>query len=462
MPLFSDTEEKFRNFLQVMRHLDDCDHPQLTIESALTTALRNTLDLAYDVQQLAINDMVFYSGVLTIGGYFLAQSIGDGRESVKQAIYEETFKILKTKSFREIIALKDPWIEQLKISLQTKPKSEFCLKDEVEKLSNYIKANEFVGDSEKAWFKAVKESGCLISPEISFAEKIRDEKVSYTAVLALGNVFIAGCRGSNQPDMRLVCYSKALHALKTKTVDTLLESHNLSLVLDKPTVAENSHNNEKVSASSAQNMSYEEKLEFIINHVRETVIHQSEIVPTLDKIMQPLGIIPKCVYLRLDENDLDARSMVSCELYFDELFISSGEGSFKRAAQEEAYIQAWELLPTATATILITENQRLKKEVERVQKMKEEEAEASTTIPDILMGERLIDRRRYQDSNIHLLEKYKKKKDLKRPLKDLVIVEKEDWMVKPVKFAFKTLLQSATLSGLLLEWEVHNQDGKFG
>lgn len=147
-------------------------------------------------------------------------------------------------------------------------------------------------------------------------------------------------------------------------------------------------------------------------------------------------------------NSDGTKSVISCELYLDNIMIASGEAERRKEAQVETYNNAWDVLCTTTPDHILKEHKR----------MTADDQEDPNVMDVWVKGTGK------PNANTNMPGLKRNKLDPNEPWKVvdvIVLMEHEDWSFDRQRQAFCILNYSSTFNGMLLQWHTEHDGNMF-
>ncbi|XP_060074691.1 uncharacterized protein LOC132554399 [Ylistrum balloti] len=459
--------EKIRRFCLYLQAETNKVNSIQTIENALTGS-KLGLKTQYEVEELMrVAGRWMYTGYLKLDGIFLTRSVGANKKEVKHDVYTKGLDLLKSKTVAEIFALKDPGVEAIRAELTSslevkkdsigKTESIQVAKQAMEEMTNTFSSKH---DGFDKLMTYLRQSNNLPESQISCIEqgisashcglthtfdgqmvRLPTGKLFFRGSLTIAEVVVAVGTGYKKKEAKVQTYEKALEALRTKTIPQILKS-----VPEAETVT--GAVQEKVPAVPEKDRSSQtllEKMTEITQLIKEAQFRDNNI-NYLDVTAIHLGFTPTCIYRKLESDG--NKSMISCELYLDNILIATGEAERRKEAQVETYNSAWDVLCTTAPDYILKEHKRLKAgdqddpSVMDVWVKGSGKPNANTNMPGL--------KRNKMDPN-----------EAWKTVDVIVLMEHEDWSFDRQRQAFCILNYSSTFNGMLLQWQTEHDGNMF-
>lgn len=456
------TAEKIRRFCLFLQTDVSKVNAIQTIENGITGS-KLGLKTEYKCEELMkVANKWMYTGCLHLSGVFLARSVGGNKKEVKHDTYSKGLDILKLKTVAEIYSGIDPGPDAIRNELSSsldkdmdisKQASNALQKQELiattlatkeegfVKLVHYLKTYEKLPESKiGAIEQAVTASKCGMDHKYEDRQaRLPTGKMIFRGTLTIEGIVIAHSTGPKRKETKAATYAMAYESFSDKPIHEILRG-----IPDE----EDFINSEKALFSSPdvkKNMTLEEKLTALMGIVKDTQFQENNI-NTIDCSALHLGLTPTCIYRKSVEDG--STGNLICELYLDNVLIGTGESERRKESQMEAYNSAYDTLSTSTSDYILREHKRLKPE--------------DTNDPNIVDVWVKGEGKHNIDSNMAGLKRYRHNPDdAKKTVETFVILEHDDWAMDRKRQAFCILNYSATLNGMLLQWNIEADGSLF-
>ncbi|XP_064604167.1 uncharacterized protein LOC135469601 [Liolophura sinensis] len=474
--------EKLHRFGLFLRNETLKENSIQTVENALTACKLNLRSHYEACELLKYAGRPMFTGCLYIGGQFIIRAVGATKKELKHDVYSQALSILTTNSVVDILGKRDQGLgvirEELLESLKSTQQENMALgtkdsellssdpadshnsslKNALLPLVHLMKTKPVSADNKISILEqSISMSHCTFKSNFTCEEgKLLNGKRTFRVLLCLGNILISEGRGMKKKDAKHAAYANAVTALTTRSLDDLVTGENVEgssaeewTQLDQTQGAEStSHKASKknikdVQLNLSEGFSLEKQFTKLVDGLKDSSFKMNN-VNSIDCLAVQLALSPVCYYRKVEIIE-DVSTLIACDLYINNIFLGTGESNTKKDAQIEAYHKAWELLTTTSPTILLTEQPK----------------KLASDPPDPSVFDKVVKGSgKYGDSNLERLNRLKIDvyKDWKR-VKDLVIMEHSDWVADRERHAFCILNQSATFSGLLMEWAFTGMQG---
>lgn len=474
--------EKLHRFGLFLRNETLKENSIQTVENALTACKLNLKSHYEACELLKYAGRPMFTGCLYIGGQFIIRAVGATKKELKHDVYSQALSILTTNSVVDILGKRDQGLgvireelleslkstQQESMSLGTKDSELLSLdpadshtsslKHALLPLVHLMKTKPVSADNKISILEqSISMSHCTFKSNFTCEEgKLPNGKRTFRVLLCLGDILIAEGRGMKKKDAKHAAYSNAVTALTTRTLDDLVTGENVEgssaeewTQLDQTHGADSTSqkaskkNIKDVQLNLSEGFSLEKQFTKLVDGLKDSSFKMNN-VNSIDCLAVQLALSPVCYYRKVEIIE-DVSTLIACDLYINNIFLGTGESNTKKDAQIEAYHKAWELLTTTSPTILLTEQPR----------------KLASDPPDPSVFDKVVKGSgKYGDSNLERLNRLKIDvyKDWKS-VKDLVIMEHSDWVADRERHAFCILNQSATFSGLLMEWAFTGMQG---
>lgn len=461
--------EKIRRFCLYLQAETNKVNSIQTVENALTGS-KLGLRTEYEVEELMrVAGRWMYTGYLKLDGIFLTRSVGANKKEVKHDVYTKGLEILKTKTVAEIFALKDPGVEairaELSSSLEDKKEggigkteslqvakqtmeemtTTFSTKhDGFDKLKTYLRLSTHLPESPISSIEqGISASHCGLTHSFD-GQMVRlpTGKLFFRGTLTIADVIVAVGTGYKKKDAKVQTYEKALEALKTKAMAQLLKS----VPEAETAVGVASEKVPTIPDKDRTSQTLLEKMTEITQLIKEAQFRENNI-NYLDVTAIHLGFTPTCIYRKLESGEGN-KTMIACELYLDSILIASGEAERRKEAQVETYNNAWDVLCTTAPDYILKEHKRLKAG-----------EQGDPNVMDVW-----VKGAGKPNANTNMAGLKRNKMDPNEAWKTvdvIVLMEHEDWSFDRQRQAFCILNYSATLNGMLLQWQTEHEGNMF-
>lgn len=437
----ADRKSILQHLCKEMKMYKKADNFITDLHNIIAHIVSDRLTVVYNCEKLPQDSC---SGSLRIGDYFLVRLNSFNRKDFKHKVYEAAICILNTMTFAEVLKLKDPG--PVKQAVVVKERSPVPVNDP-ELLETIVRLKEAIhttdleemASSKENWQLIVEESRCAISPDLTITILEVDTKPYYTASLKLNNYIITQCSDRTRAIAEDNCYNSALHILRTKRNSELLVGdmgnwspcENKNINVDKiPAVAKS-----VTQSESLDNL--KRKLNKVIREVK-TIFKPQNISAKLDWILEANFLFPICSY---KYHQGVHSSVVDCWLYATDLLLAVGKDNDRDEAKASAYQTAWTVISGArTSEDLLVHSQSLNGSVKK--------GVPKTPRKNLKYNNKPELRKQFETAQV----------DLSKALDSIFIVELTEYTKRPFRNAMSILRQSATMSRMLIEWEVNDVD----
>lgn len=452
-------------------------NPIQTIENALI-ASRINLRPEYRAEELMrCQTKLLYTGYMKLGGVFLSRSVERNKKDLKCSVFEIAVDTLKNKPLHKIMQFIDPGPEPIKAAVVAKQEEAITDSLDLVGIIDEVTAKANGGEASlhqelmklvkmlKEPGKPVKGTGTSVSIlENAFrvsqfdcsnrymviCHKMQDQE-QFTGAIIVSSTILGEGTGKNRKDCKLNTYLNALVRLKNEPIDTIMngkhseeferESSRTNLRLIKSSIQGTAHHKSKMF----EYLPLHEKLEQLIWKVRGAGT-LSKTVTNLDGLVFQIDLSPTCVYRKLVVSA--ETTIVYCDLYVSNVFVASSSPSdSRRDAQISVYGIAWNVLATATGMGLMSRNRFLTDEVRK----------QPNVIECITKGHGKLDQNNRSQLDKSNIDPFNPDK----PVSTLVLFEHGELSQDRTQYAFGILCRSATICGMLAEWDVTVRDERF-
>lgn len=459
------TAEKIRRFCLFLQSDVSKVNAIQTIENGITGS-KLGLKTEYKCEELMkVANKWMYTGSLTLTGVFLARSVGGNKKEVKHDTYSKALDILKSKTVAEIYSGVDPGPDAIRNELSSSLDKEMDITNQATKalqkqeqiattmaskeegfvrLIHYLKTYEKLPESKiGAIEQAVVASKCGLDHKYEDSQaRLPTGKMIFRGTLTFEGVIIGAATGHKRKDTKTQTYNMAYENLTTKSLADVMKGipeEEDSMSSDKALFTA------AAAGDSKKNLSLPEKLTALMAIIKDAHFQENNI-NTIDCSALHLGLTPTCIYRKNVEEG--GSSSLICEMYLDNVLIGSGESERRKEAQIEAYNSAYDTLSTSTAEYILQEHKRLKPE--------------DTSDPNIVDVWVKGEGKHNVDSNMAGLKRFKcNHLEEGKTVEKFVILEHDDWAMDRKRQAFCILNYSATLNGMLLQWNIEPDGSLF-
>jgi hypothetical protein len=305
------------------------------------------------------------------------------------------------------------------------------------RLIHYLKTYEKLPESKVGAIEqaAVASKCCMDHKYEDSNARLPTGKMIFRGMLIFEGVTIGTATAHKRKDTKTQTYNAAYDNLMQKPLAEILKGipeEEESSTCDKALFTA------AAAGDNKKNLSLPEKLSALMAIIKDAHFQENNI-NTIDCSALHLGLTPTCIYRKgLEEG---GTSGLICEMYMDNVLIGSGESEKRKEAQIEAYNSAYDTLSTSTAEYILREHKRLKPE--------------DTNNPNIIDVWVKGEGKHNVDSNIAGLKRFKcNHLEEGKTVETFVILEHDDWAMDRKRQAFCILNYSATLNGMLLQWNI--------
>lgn len=470
--------EKLRRLSLILRNDVIKVNAVQTMENALT-ASKLLMRPEYTADHLMRHKgKSLFTGILGLCGVFLVRSVGKNKKDLKQDVFQKAIDLLKNKPVQLVMSQRDPGAEAIKeeiirtdeanLAMEAKATQPAVpptglggdLKSELVKVLAYLLSGvslpENAVSSLEQCFMA---SHCRSAHRFLLCEDL-DEfggVIGYKGALSVANTILGEGKAKKKKDCKLATYTNALLLLKTMPIDKLIygksayEFEQASMKQDGEKKVQ--IGNTQAKKDLAYDLPFEQRLERLVTaHLATLENHHGKeqqpnaMVTCLDSLSFQNGITPKCLYRKQSQEG--EKWTIFCDLYFDDLFIaSSSPCATKKEAQSSVYTEAWQCFSSTTAANIIERNRRLTKE----------DLAQPNVFDYVIKGKGKLN-----NNNWQRLEKLKIDPFIPpKPLSSFIVLEHEDFSLDRPKYAFGILIQSANKCGMLVQWDIKNENGQY-
>ncbi|KAJ8307170.1 hypothetical protein KUTeg_015254 [Tegillarca granosa] len=418
------------------------------------------LTLKYEAHEIkCVAGRPAFTGTLHLSDAFLARSVGFTKKEIKHNIYEQALNLLKNKTAAEIVAMKDPGIDELRYAavikfldkwvslIEEKHKKSEHLESESQetkfkKLIQYIKDNKNSCLSPVTFLhKAIESSQCSLKSHY-YTKRVNlpigELFFFHKGVLLIDDIVIGIGTGHKGKTVKPAAYCNAIETLKRKSVKHILTGiRPLKDDVLPPIFVDR----EKFKISSKKRM------EYLVKDLKESQMEDHQ--EAINKAAKESWLTPLCVY-KIPKNERQKR-WIHCEFFINQLLVGEGEGEQMKDAELEAYNSAWRLLRNVSVESMFENNRKMNL------------ADFSDpTIVDVQLKVNFQSVSNTTDCNLAALKRLKFDLNQEGKTKEgLVILEHEEWSLDRKGQAFSILNHSATQNGMFLHWLIQPEGKLF-
>lgn len=453
--------DEFRRFVSAVKGEGDRGCNAIAALNEVCTKFGTCTKMNYQVEDAGrVGGFPCYCGVLKFGKFFLSRCADHVKKQAKHNTFNQSLNFLRTQPWTAILNTKDPGITAAKSDvwlrdavmkgLVTHPSDlseiidvQCFLEEQVNKIVSYLKkAPVIVEDPIEAMELVLHDSDC----EMPIKVLVKKETTSdcYNVAVALGSVILSSDKKEDIEMAKRNAYRASLIALMTKSISAIMKGPTVELFvsdlfgkLTKAKVAD-----AKNPCDIYMHYSFEEKLgEMLLAF--QAIGTTPDIVTRLNVIIISKGLSPRFIYrlANLERDPMESK-LYLCDFYVDTLHISTGAGTTKKNAYNDAFSVAGPVLMRSTLKTLISEHKSL--------------IGNGTSLPGFIDSFSTGESFTAYSNLILLQERHVIPDPVGNPLKNLVICELPNFREYSSGVAFNTLEQSATKSHMLITCEMEN------